>query len=114
MVGPFVYKFIVIGEIVLGVAELLDFCCFLFFLCCEYSVVDFFRDYSARKKRRVIYDLAISQLETCKQNTQTYKIKITKQKKTFDRVKKLQEPKLKNLNEPVPKEDLDKNKKEMS
>ena len=72
-------------------------------------MVDFFRDYSARKKRRVIYDLAISQLETCKQNTQTYKIKITKQKDIFDehlkQAQELRDQKLKDSNESMPKED---------
>ena len=70
-----------------------------------FLVYDFLHDYSARKKRRVIYDPAISQLETCKQNTQTYKTKITNQKKIFDKVKKLRDQKLKDLNEPVPKGD---------
>ena len=57
----------------------------LFIMCKYVAVIYFFRDYPARKKRRVIYDRAISQLNECKQRTEVYKTKLTKQKNIFDK-----------------------------
>lgn len=49
------------------------------------KTIDFFCEYSNRKKLRVIYDCAISQCNECKQRTEIYKTKLTKQKEIFDK-----------------------------